>query len=122
MSDRIGNADEMASEVERMMQARTEPNAMANASQAADSVMENFALYHRKSAACIGSRTILNMIHPVKEDFMTVDIDTLGSQVPEWLNGTPIVVDNRQDDRPIYRGSDAVFFLKEHYGDMVKGA
>lgn len=121
-SDRISDEDTVANEVERMMRLREESAVVAPKTQETNQVIQNFALYHRDPEQCIGSRAILQLLKPVQEDFMTVDIAALGSDLPPWLDGTPIVVDNRTDEKIIYRGSEAVFFVRNHYGEMVKSS
>lgn len=82
--------------------------------------MENFVLYTRKE--CRGSSVVSKMIEPVREDFRVVDIKTLDpSALPNWLDGTPILVDVRTTKRELYRGTDAAAKIHEVYPTISTG-
>lgn len=121
-SDRRDNASDVDSAVEKMMRSREQEIAVSAAPAVAKGtdIPQNFVLYHRERSQCAGSQEILSKIDVVKEDFLIIDVATLDGDMPQWLNGTPLLVDNRTDAREIYRGTEALELLKKVYDGIVK--
>jgi hypothetical protein len=121
-SDRQDNASEVDSAVEKMMRSREQEIAVSAAPAVAKGadIPQNFVLYHRDRSQCTGSQEILSKIDVVKEDFLIIDVATLEGNMPQWLNGTPLLVDNRTEAREIYRGTEALDFIKMVYDGIVK--
>lgn len=78
--------------------------------------MENFVLYISKRADDRGSERLLQLIEPVHEDFRVVDVASLEKEsLPEWLDGTPIVVDVRTENRAAHKGTQALELVLATY-------
>lgn len=61
---------------------------------------------------CKGSTVCINMMKTIPKDYVTIqDTNVLmdAQTLPEWLNGTPILVDTT--NMTIFKGSDAIFQL-----------
>lgn len=62
---------------------------------------------------CYGSRECLKLIGPVKEDLTVQHVDRMleaGVELPEWLDGTPILVNTMQ--KSALRGTYVYEYLK----------
>tara|TARA_B100000787_G_scaffold167828_1_gene155319 strand:- start:1703 stop:2188 length:486 start_codon:yes stop_codon:yes gene_type:complete len=62
---------------------------------------------------CYGSRECLKFVDPIKEDVTVQHVDRMmeaGVQLPEWLDGTPILVNTME--KTAHRGTDAYEYLK----------
>lgn len=121
-SDRQDNVVDVDSAVEKMMRSREEEMAGASAPAVVkgSDIQQNFVLYHRDRSQCAGSHEMLTKVDAVKEDFLIIDVATLDGGVPQWLNGTPLLVDNRTEAREIYRGTEALEFVKKVYKGIIK--
>lgn len=110
-------------DVERLMQMRSETNtegATNTAAAAQDVIFEKFVAYVSYRPKDIGSSLLLARIDKVKEDFKVIDIGTLAEDLPEWLDGTPIVVEVGAADKLAYKGSAALEHVNRHYGVSLK--
>jgi hypothetical protein len=64
---------------------------------------------------CPGSQAALDVIETFKEDVAIADVNKLrleGEQLPEWLEGTPCVVNTAE--KLAYMGSHCIAHLKQH--------
>ena len=100
--------------VQEMMQARS------GTTQAqptpTDVVFEKFVLYVTDRAADSGSALLQRAVQPVAEDFKVIDASQISAvDRPDWLDGTPVVVDMREDTRMAHRGSAAVDVVRAAY-------
>lgn len=83
-------------------------------------VAERFVAYISDRKADIGSEQLLNLIEPVREDFRVVNIASLDKgKLPEWLDGTPVLVDARGVDRVAHKGSAALDLVREVYASAL---
>jgi hypothetical protein len=105
--------------LQREMARRTAAPTGPPAPDSATMVVERFVAYTRPSATCLGSRALMALIGPVREDFRIVAADSLDrATLPVWLDGTPIVVDNRGDTRTVHRGTDAIAVVRDAYPSL----
>ena len=102
-----------AKTVQAMIAARNQGEPAATPT---DVVFEKFVLYKSDRADDVGSRTLLQAIEPVVEDFRVIDVSQLQAEtLPEWLDGTPVVVDMRDKQRLAHRGSAALELVADAY-------
>ena len=74
-----------AKTVQAMIAARNQGEPAATPT---DVVFEKFVLYKSDRADDVGSRTLLQAIEPVVEDFRVIDVSQLQAEtLPEWLDG-----------------------------------
>ena len=69
---------------------------------------------HDPSIFCRGSKVLLDLVKPLKDDIVIQDVDVLidkGVSLPEWLDGTPILVD--MATKQALKGSEAARFVQE---------
>ena len=67
------------------------------------------------TAMCPGSAVAMDLIDGFREDVDVQDVDKLceqGVSLPEWLDGTPCVVNTLQ--KLAYKGSDCLDHLRQH--------
>jgi len=111
------NREADAQTVQAMMAAR---NQREPAATPTDVVFEKFVLYKSDRSEDVGSRTLLSAIEPVVEDFRIIDVSQLQSEtLPEWLDGTPVVVDMRDKQRLAHRGSAALDLIEDAYPSVT---
>ena len=78
---------------------------------------------HDPSIFCPGSRQIISLVAPIKEDVHVQSIDVLFEKgmlndLPPWLHGTPTLVCT--SSRIAYTGSEAIRKIKEELGGGTK--
>ena len=85
-------------------------------------VFEKFVLYISDREHDVGSKKLAQLIHSVREDFRIIDVATLTeSELPEWLDGTPILVDMREDEEVAYKGTEAFHVVTDAYPFLGTG-
>ena len=108
-----------ARDVDELLQAREQLNRRPSESEgptAQNVVFEKFVLYTSDRAHDSGSRKLKAAIEPVREDFRNIDVATLhADEIPEWLDGTPILIDMRERDKVAYKGGEALRVVQETY-------
>lgn len=80
---------------------------------------KKFVLYIGQDARdpqrfCEGSRECLKLVEAIKQDVLVQNVDIMlerGVAIPEWLDGTPILVDTA--NKRALKGSDALDHLAE---------
>ena len=109
------SADDMARYVEQRNRA-----APADAGPPPQMVVERFVAYVSDREADAGSRQLRALIGPVREDFRVVDVSTLQGELPDWLDGTPTLVDVRGVERVAHKGSAALELVRKTYPAVCK--
>lgn len=109
--------------VEKDLQALMEQRAASMQTKQSDSsvekapavVFQDFVLYVSERPNDIGSQTIQTRIEPIRENFKIINVADIEEELPDWLNGTPILVDTRTSDGLIYKGTAALDMVNDTY-------
>jgi hypothetical protein len=118
-ADMPRGTDADAKKVETMMAERAAAGAGTQPTPT-DVVFEKFVLYKSTRAGDKGSRKLTQMLEPVIEDFRVIDVERLDKDsLPTWLNGTPVVVDMRTDNKLAHRGTAAIELVQDTYPSLV---
>lgn len=115
MPDRTTQDD--TERVQAMLQARSEP--AQEQPTPTDVVFEKFVMYVTNRPEDRGSALLRQGVQPVVEDFKIIDAAQIDpADRPDWLDGTPVVVDMREDTRMAHRGSAAVELVRSAYPSL----
>ena len=116
MPDRTTQGD--TERVQAMLQARCEP--AQEQPTPTDVVFEKFVMYVTNRPEDRGSALLRQGVQPVVEDFKIIDAAQIDpADRPDWLDGTPVVVDMREDTRMAHRGTAAVDLVRAAYPSLV---
>ena len=84
-------------------------------------IPEKFVLYTSTRKDDVGSVTMLRLIESVREDFRVVDMESVNEDArPEWLDGTPVLVDLRDEPRLAHKGTAAIQLVRQTYSKLRK--
>lgn len=104
--------------VQAMLQARCKPT--HESPTPTDVVFEKFVMYVTDRPEDRGSALLQNAVKPVVEDFKIIDASQIEvAHRPDWLDGTPVVVDMREDTRMAHRGSAAIELVRSAYPSLT---